>query len=407
MPRRIRSADLETRTARLKLPVRKKPFAVQVGAGVHLLYRRNAKAGSWSIKARDGKGGYWSKGFAHADDIEAANGGSILDYWQAIDRARVLARSNAGEGDKPITVAAALDQYEADLRARNGDAGNAARVRAHLPGTLTDKLVSTLTARDLQRVRDAMLAKGSTRDTINRTGSALKAALTLAANRDERIGNRSAWRIGLARLPNAGRPRNVILADDKVIELIGAAYVIDRALGLMVKVAAVTGARAGQLARLEVQDLQDDPPRLFMPASRKGRGRKVERRPVPIPMSLAAKLKVASSGRAAEAPLLLKQHGSRWRKGDHWRPFQQAAAAAGLDPAEITLYALRHSSIVRELLAGVPVRVTAAKHDTSVAMVEATYSKYISDHADALSRRALLDPNAGQVSNVTALRGRQ
>ena len=163
----------------------------------------------------------------------------------------------------------------------------------------------------------------------------------------------------------------------------------------MVEVAAVTGARAGQLARLEVQDLQDDPPRLFMPAS------------VPIPMSLAAKLKVASSGRAAEAPLLLKQHGSRWRKGDHWRPFQQAAAAAGLDPAEITLYALRHSSIVRELLAGVPVRVTAAKHDTSVAMVEATYSKYISDHADALSRRALLDPNAGQVSNVTALRGRQ
>ena len=133
MPRRIRSADLETRTARLKLPVRKKPFAVQVGAGVHLLYRRNAKAGSWSIKARDGKGGYWSKGFAHADDIEAANGGSILDYWQAIDRARVLARSNAGEGDKPITVAAALDQYEADLRARNGDAGNAARVRGPAP----------------------------------------------------------------------------------------------------------------------------------------------------------------------------------------------------------------------------------------------------------------------------------
>ena len=98
---------------------------------------------------------------------------------------------------------------------------------------------------------------------------------------------------------------------------------------------------------------------------------------------------------------------SRWRKGDHWRPFRQAAAAAGLDPAEITLYALRHSSIVRELLAGVPVRVTAAKHDTSVAIVEATYSKYISDHADALSRRALLDPNAGRVSNVTALRGRQ
>ena len=283
MPRRIRSADLETEDRTAQAPGAKEALC---GAGrcrraPPLQAQRQGR--ELEHQGARGKGGYWSKGFAHADDIEAANGGSILDYWQAIDRARVLARSNAGEGDKPITVAAALDQYEADLRARNGDAGSAARVRAHLPGTLTDKLVSTLTARDLQRVRDAMLAKGSTRDTINRTGSALKAALTLAANRDERIGNRSAWRIGLARLPNAGRPRNVILADDKVIELIGAAYVIDRALGLMVEVAAVTGARAGQLARLEVQDLQDDPPRLFMPASRKGRGREGREAPGPNP----------------------------------------------------------------------------------------------------------------------------
>jgi integrase len=409
MPRRIRSADLETRTARLKLPVRKKPFAAQISPGTHLLYRRNAKAGSWSVKARNGKGGYWSRGFAHADDAEAANGGDVLDFWQAVDRARSLARSGDGQGDdKPLTVAQAIDQYEADLEARGGDVGNAKRVRTHLPNAVGSKLVSALTARDLQRVREAMLAKGGTRDTINRTGAALKAALTLAANRDERIANRTAWRIGLARLPNAGKARNVILTDDKVLELIAAAYGIDRALGLMVEVAAVTGARAGQIARLEVQDLQDGTaPRLLMPASRKGSGRKVERRPVPIPMSLAAKLKAASSGRAAEAPLLLKQQGGRWRKGDHWRPFQQTALAVGLDPAEVTLYAFRHSSIVRELLANVPVRIVATKHDTSVAMIESAYSKYISDHADALSRRALLDPSAGlPADNVSPLRNR-
>jgi integrase len=393
MPRRIRSADLETRTARLKLPVRKKPYAVQVGAGVHLLYRRNQKIGRWVVKAAAGKGRYWTDAFAYADDTEAANGGAILDYWQAIDRARALARGNDGDGDKPITVAAALDQYEADLRARRGDIANAARVRVHLPATLAAKLVSMLAARDLQRVRDEMLAKGLARDLINRTGRVLKAALTLAANRDERITNRSAWKIGLAALPNAGEARNVILTDDKVRELIAAAYVIDPALGLLVEVAAVTGARVSQLARLEVQDLQDDrtAPKLTMPSSRKGRGRKVERRPVPIPPSLAAKLR---SNRAADTPLLIKQHGGHWRRGDHWRPFQQAALAVGLDPAEVTLYALRHSSIVRALLANVPVRVVATTHDTSVAMIEQTYSKYIADHADALSRRALLDPGA-------------
>jgi integrase len=402
MPRKIRSADLETRTARLKLAVRKKPYAVQVGAGVHLLYRRNRKVGTWVVKASLGKGRYWTDAFAHADDTEPANGGAILDYWGALDRARGLARGSDGDGDKPITVAAALDQYEADLRARRGDIANAARVRVHLPDAIAAKLVSSLTARDLQRVRDGMLAKGLARDSINRTGRVLKAALTLAANRDERISNRSAWKIGLAALPNAGEARNVILTDNKVRELIAAAYVIDPALGLLVEVAAVTGARVSQLARLEVQDLQDDriAPRLTMPSSRKGRGRKVERRPVPIPPSLAAKLK---SNRAADAPLLIKQHGGRWRKGDQWRPFQQVALAVGLDPAEVTIYALRHSSIVRALLANVPVRIVATTHDTSVAMIEQTYSKYIADHADALSRRALLDPGAPQYDKKVAV----
>jgi hypothetical protein len=57
----------------------------------------------------------------------------------------------------------------------------------------------------------------------------------------------------------------------------------------------------------------------------------------------------------------------------------------------VTIYALRHSNIVRQILAGVPLRVVAVNHDTSVAMLERTYSRYIGDHADALARGALLD----------------
>jgi integrase len=394
MPRRIRSADFETRSARLRLAVRKKPYAVQVGPGIHLLYRRNRKAGTWTVKASTGKGSYWTDAFSHADDTEAANGGSILDYWQAIDRARILARGN--RDDKPITVSAALDQYAADLRARNGDVGNVSRIRAHLPDTLAAKLLTALAARDLQRFRDSQLAKGLARDTINRTGRVLKAALTLAADRDERISNRLAWRIGLAALPNAGESRNVILADDKVRELIGAAYSLGPEFGLLVEVAAVTGARVSQIAGLEVQDLQDDhtAPRLAMPTSRKGRGRSILRRPVPIPTSLAKLLKAAGARRPADAPLLLKPSGDRWRKSNHAYLFVRAAALVGLDPAEVTIYALRHSSIVRALLANVPVRIVAVAHDTSVAMIERTYSKHIADFADALSRKALLDTDA-------------
>jgi hypothetical protein len=46
---------------------------------------------------------------------------------------------------------------------------------------------------------------------------------------------------------------------------------------------------------------------------------------------------------------------------------------------------------VRQLLAGVPVRVVAVNHDTSVAMIERTYSRHIGDHADALARGAMID----------------
>jgi hypothetical protein len=57
-----------------------------------------------------------------------------------------------------------------------------------------------------------------------------------------------------------------------------------------------------------------------------------------------------------------------------------------------TIGSLRHSAIVRSLLAGVPVRVTAANADTSIKMIERTYSRYIGDHSDEIARRALLDP---------------
>ena len=72
----------------------------------------------------------------------------------------------------------------------------------------------------------------------------------------------------------------------------------------------------------------------------------------------------------------------------------------------MTIYALRHSSIVRQLLAGVPIRVVAVNHDTSVAMIEKTYSKYIGDHSDAITRRALLDLTEPLGGNVVARRER-
>jgi integrase len=408
MARSARARKLETRAARLKLPVAKKPVFAKIGPRVGLGYRRNQTAGTWVLRVADGKGGNWTKAIGNADDFEEADGNNTLDFWQAQDRARVIARvGRDGDGDdgKPVTVKRALDRYEADLKTRGGDAANVARVRLHLRETLANKRVALLTARDLRSWRDG-LAKHLAPATVNRTAGALKAALNLVADQDERIISRQAWDIGLATIPDAEESRNVILPEAAIHSIISEAYQESDKFGLLVEVAAITGARVSQLARLEVQDVQYDraDPRLMMPSSRKGRGqKKITRRPVPIPTALATLLRSAMADKAASAPLLLKPSGDLWKRSDHSRLFRRTAIRAGLDPSEVTMYALRHSAIVRQILAGVPIRVVAVNHDTSIAMLERTYSRYIGDHSDSLARRALLDTTVPPSDNVVPL----
>src|SRR5205814_3331541 len=167
------------------------------------------------------------------------------------------------------------------------------------------------------------------------------------------------WEVGLATIPDAEESRNVILRDAEVLALIEEARANGKEFGLLVEVAAITGARISQIRRLEVQDLQaGNAPRLMMPASRKGTGaKKVMRRPVPISLDLAARLEAVVEPQAPTAPLLVKPSGEPWKKSDHSRPFSRVARLAGLDPREVTLYALRHSTIVRQLPAGAPIRV--------------------------------------------------
>jgi len=71
----------------------------------------------------------------------------------------------------------------------------------------------------------------------------------------------------------------------------------------------------------------------------------------------------------------------------------------------VTLYSLRHSSIVRQILANTPLRVIAATHDTSTGQIEKTYSAYIGDVSDAVTRRALLDTAQPAAGSVVALLG--
>lgn len=403
MARHVRSSGFETRAARLKRPIAKKPKFTVIAPGISLGYRRNQGAGTWVVKAADGHGGTWTKGFAIADDHEDADGEHVLTFWQAQDKARTLARGQ-DSGGRPGTVADAIADYEADLETRGGSTDNAKRVRRHLTPALSAKPVGLLTARELKHWRDHLPVQPAT---VTRIVKCLKAALTLAAAHDPRIVNRDAWRVGLAGLPDSYNVRYAILPDHEIRRLVALAWEDGTAFGLFCEVAAVTGARASQIRRLEVSDLQAgrDDPRLMMPSSRKGRGRKrIERRPLPIPAALALKLAGAAASRRPNEPLLTVAGSEPWPHSGHVRRFAAAAAKAGLSDA--TLSVLRHSSIVRALLAGVPIRIVAVSHDTSVAMIEKTYSKYISDHADAVVRAAQITLEPATASVIPLLRNR-
>jgi integrase len=406
MARSIRSSTLETRSARLRLPVSVKPTFVRVAKGLGLGYRRNKSGGVWVMRVADGKRSSWVRTIGAADDFADADGNDVLTFWEAQDKVRSLARADGAGTADPITVARALDAYEADLKTRGGDIANVGRVRVHMTHAVASKLLTLLTARELREWRDELAGRCAPA-TVNRTTTALKAALNLAADHDDRIVSRRAWEIGLATIPDAHVSRNVILDDATVREIVAASYEQEgEEFGLLVETSAVTGARYSQIARLEVQDLQDDrvDPRLMMPSSRKGRGqKKIARRPVPISRSLAAKLRQSAASRTSTAPLLVKENGERWNRNNQTDPFNRVVKHAGLDPGEVTIYALRHSSIVRQLLAGVPIRVVAVNHDTSVMMIERTYSAHIGDHSDELARRALLDLGSALSGNLVSI----
>jgi integrase len=414
MARRVSFAALESRSARLRLKIRRRPYSgPSLARGISLMYRRNGTNGTWVLKCSDRRGAYWTKGFALADDFEDSNGKAVLTFYEAQDVAKKLARGDDGSGGSaPIIVEGALDDYKTDLISRSANPYNSRWPLLHLTDALKSKPVALLGSTELKKWRDGLLGTMAPA-TINRLCGCLCAALELARQHDERIQNRQARKIGLAGLPDAQVARNVIISDDKVREFVASAYGLNHQFGLLADTLAITGARPSQAARLRVEDLHDHPvrPKLAMPKSAKGGGRnrsakKTERYSVPITVQLAAKLKQAAKGCADDAPLLLQSDGSPWGDNPRQRYHREVNAvvtAIGLDPDQVTMYALRHSSIVRMLLKNVPIRLVASLHNTSVRMIEANYSRHIVEHADDISRKALLQHEPQIGSNVVAI----
>ena len=70
MARKVSFSALESRSARLRLKIRRRPYGgPTLARGIALMYRRNKTNGTWVLKVSDGHGAYWTKGFALAEDF--------------------------------------------------------------------------------------------------------------------------------------------------------------------------------------------------------------------------------------------------------------------------------------------------------------------------------------------------
>ncbi|WP_323810132.1 tyrosine-type recombinase/integrase [Sphingobium baderi] len=198
---------------------------------------------------------------------------------------------------------------------------------------------------------------------------------------------------------------NQVLEDAQIRQIVQAAREHDEEgdFALLVLLLAATGARFSQLARMRVCDVQFDQARLMVPPSSKGRGKAKSYIRIQVGQDVLMVLRGFCEGRRSDAILLERWHHRQtgpmaWQRTGRqgwktpsemrrpWIELMEKLSLVGVIP-----YSLRHSSIVRGLRVGLPIRLVAAKHDTSVAMIERHYARWISDSLDDLSMRAIVN----------------
>ncbi|TBW33441.1 integrase [Siculibacillus lacustris] len=212
--------------------------------------------------------------------------------------------------------------------------------------------------------------------------------------------------IGTRAIPDATDARRQIPADADVRSIVEAAFGADRHgdFGRLVLLPAATGARFSQIAKATVADVQVQAGRIMVPPAQKGRTTRAKPK-VAVPMGdeVLERPRPALVGRKGHEPLLERwrheqvgpadrrpvSRGARTAAAEMTRPWKTAVATAGV-PEDTGPYALRHSSIAWALRANVPVRIVAARHDTSTAMIERPHSAYVLDATEDLARRALV-----------------
>jgi integrase len=411
MSRNVRDANLETRTARHRLPVRKQPYYRMIEPQLYLGYRKLANApGTWLVRRYNGKVGtgspYTVKNLMDgtrpviADDYSNADGKIILSFAQAQDRAKTYRAVGEKSPTGFYTVADALDAYlkfiESEGRSASTIYDSKYRANALILPALGKLQIDQLTTDKLRHWREGLVkaaprlrtrdgekqkhrtvsgddAKRARRATANRTWTVLRSSLNHAFA-EGKTASDTAWR-KVKPFPKTGVARVHYLQVDEAKRLLNAC---DPDFHLLVRAALCTGCRYGELGALTVADFNPDSGTIHIAQSKSGHARNVV-----LTTEGQGFFREITVGRSGDQIMLRRSDGLAWTKSAQFRPMNAAVARARIRPA-INFHGLRHTWASLAVMNGVPVMVVARNMGhTDTRMVEKHYGhlapSYVAD----------------------------
>ncbi len=420
MARSAKDTRLDNRTARLKL-AKSRRYQVTIRDGLALCYRRTAQGfGVWKARIEGVDGRETLQGIGAADDYTDADGVEVLDFYQAQDRARDLAKHRPAPS---YTVGEAIDHYLTWYREhRKAVEATEATIRAHIRPAFGDRPVASLTATELKAWRDKLArqparkrtgigkaqqhktergsdedkaeAKRARRATANRILAVLKAILNKAFE-DEKVRDDSAWR-RVKPFEKVDVPRVRFLTEPESLRLVNAC---DAGFRPLIRAALLTGARYGELVRMTVGAFNADTSQVFIAPSKSGKARHV-----PLNQSGAELFKSLTTGRAATEPMFTRGDNEAWGKNHQQRPMLQACKQAKIAPP-LRFHECRHTYASALAQAGADLLTISKLLGHADTRITSRHYAHLCDRTLANAVNNLLpDFGAVEQSNVTAIR---
>lgn len=426
MARTVRDAKLESRSARATLAVRAEPHWKALDGGLALGYRRNKTGGVWLARRWDGgTKRYREERLGASDDVQDADGATILTFSQAQARARVWwqdeerrAAGLAPVASGPYTVANAVGDYLA-ARERKGARGvysDRRYAETRITPMLGKEPLAKLTTAKLRRWHEELATFGklvktrrdaperqvkavdasnpdavrARRATANRVLTILKAALNHAFH-ENHVASDESWR-KVKPFREVDSPVVRYLNGAEAQRLVNACEADFRHL---VQAALFSGARYGELTTMHVRDFDPSAATLAVRRSKSGKARHIF-----LTEDGCRLLSTLTAGRPG-SDLIFTRNGKTWKASEQQRPLTEASKRAGIMPT-VTFHILRHSHASALAMKGVPLEVIATQLGHADTRVTRRHYAHLSPSyvADTI-RRGLGDFGAtGEGTNV-------